>query len=226
MKQKKFTNDNILKGMEVQKKYQVIETFLYGTFNVTNTSQPSMTKANYIGAYDALNRLKMLEKVIENDIKSLNPKDIDVVDILGKREKELSYFIFSIALENYPYRFNDINKKYSTYLKVMSLEDKYPLDERKKDLEVIINKIKKTEETIAFLETMEEAFDTNVSIILAKKRELEELKVQYDNQLKIVDFETPEDFAVELYNIAYSKMNQMKEMATSKIEYLERILEV
>ena len=203
MKQKKFTHDNILKRMEVQTKYQVIETFLYGTFNVTNTSHPSMTKANYIGAYDALNRLKMLEKVIENDIKSLNLKDIDVVDILGKSEKELSDFIFSIAIKKCPYKFNDIKKKYSTYLKVMSLEDKYPLDERKKDLEVIMNKIKKTEETIVCLETMEEAFDTNVSIILTKKRELEELKVQYENQLQIVDFETPEDFAVEFYNMAY-----------------------
>lgn len=96
----------------------------------------------------------------------------------------------------------------------------------KKDLEVIMNKIKKTEETIVCLETMEEAFDTNVSIILTKKKELEELKVQYENQLQIVDFETPEDFAVEFYNMAYSKMNEMKEIATSKIEYLERVLEV
>ena len=189
-----------------------------------NTSHPDITKRNYIASYDTLSRLRILEKVVENDINSLNLKDIDVSDILGERKSKLSCFIYSELNERYPYDLVNFNKRYLTYLKVMALEDKYPLEERKKDLEEILNKIKKTEETIEYLEATEDAFDTNMSIILRRKRELEELKVQYEEQLQIINVETPKDLAVYIFNKVYSEMKRVKGMITSKIEYLERTL--
>lgn len=226
MKSNKEMLIKLLKEMEMRKKYTGIKAYVYGSINVTNDSNPNVTKANYIGAYEALNTLKMLERTVDEDIKAFKLSDLDIKDIFTKREKEISQYIYGTFFESNPYRWNDIQKKYALYLKIKKLEKVYPIEQRKKDLQDKANEIERLEEIIMHLEASEDAFDTSLSMVYSKKRQLEQLKREYAEQEQLVNFETPEDLAVELYNTVYSKMNEIKELILNKINYLERVLEV
>lgn len=216
----------VLNKKTMEKKHDLIKCYLESIFSLTNESLPSMTKANIIGSLKVLETLKDLEKVVEEDINSLKLNHVDVEDILGERKKGISNYIY-LTIYNYGlHKYFDIKKTYEKYLKITSLEDIYPLEQRKLELEDKNVEIKKVEEIILRLDAAGDAFDKDISLAFMYKAKLINLKREYDELSELIEYKTIEDIQLEIYNLVHYKMRQLLTIIKHKIEYLERVMEI
>lgn len=208
----------VLKGKNLIGKYDAIESFLFSTFNVTNSALPNMTKANPIMAVIVLEELKELDVTIEKDIQSINLNDIDVIDITTNRKNELSRFIYNLLLTTNVYGYKRIEDDLRAYDKSQKLEKVYPISKRRERLEELKVEIEKVEDMVNAI--------SEVDAVLGKSysKKLSDLQREHEAIEETIYVKSIDVITEEAYSMVMARINGIREIVVGKVELLERVL--
>lgn len=215
LKTEELTIATVLRGKNLEQKYRAIDIFLNSTFPVTNTALPQFAKNNEIMGMVVLRELKELVPVVEEDIQGLTIKDIDVNDIVGDKENEISRLIHSL-LCGYPY--TGICNDYKVYKKYEKLNEVFPIEARKLKVEQLKGEIDRVQKSI---ETIMEVDSGLAKSYISKKADLER---EYNALQETLYCKSLAEIRLQAYGSLIYRLENFKEVIENKIEFLERVL--
>lgn len=195
-------------------RYKEINRFRYSIFKITNPAIPNEVRDNPILAKIVLDKLKELREEIKNDIDNLTIAMVDIADIFGERELDVSGLLLSEVA------FVDLvegtRKQYTNYLKGKNLEEIFPLVDRKKKAKELEKEIENLSLTIESLEEIEPK--------LASSQKEKKVKLQEELMAleETFDFISLEEIRPNVFVRLHGYLGNILSDIASKIAFIER----
>lgn len=196
-------------------KYRKINKFRYSTFRVTNQGTADEIRLNSILAEIVLQKYKELADEVATDIDNISIDMIDVEDVVGIREQEISELI---AREICGYNFGHVKSKYEQYLKCQKLDKVFSMEERRKTLDKINSEIEKLEFTISSLEEIEPV------LVISQKQKLKGLLKEKQAIEETLDTISLEEIQSSLFCSVRSYLQSIFNDIEERIDRIERYL--
>lgn len=215
LKTEELTVATILREKNLEEKYRTIDVFLNSIFSITNTALPQVAKQSEIMSMIVLRELKELVAVVEEDIKGISIKEIDVNDIVGAKESEVSRLVYSL-LCGYPY--TGICNDYKAFKKYEQLNEVFSLEERQAKVEQLKAEIDRVQKSI---ETMMEIDSVLAKSYISKKANLER---EYNALQETLYYKSLEEIRLHTYGSLIYRLENFKEVIGNRIEFLEGVL--
>lgn len=194
-------------------RYREINRFRYSIFKITNPAIPNEVRENPILAQIVLDKLKELREEIKNDIDNLAIDMIDIADILGERESEVSEII---ANEVMLFELETTRNNYRNYLKAQRLNEIFPLGDRKKKAEELEKEINNLSLTIEALEKIEP------KLVASQREKLLKLEDELMALEETFDFVSIEDIKANVFVRLHGYLGNVLSDIDSKIAFIER----
>lgn len=203
------------KEITMLERYRKINKFRYSTFRVTNQGTADEIRLNSILAEIVLQKYKELADEVATDIDNISIDMIDVEDVVGIREQEISELI---AREICGYNFGHVTSKYEQYLKCQKLDEVFSMEERRKTLDKINSEIEKLEATVSSLEEIEPV------LIISQKQKLKGLLKEKQALEETLDTISLEDIQSSLFCSVRSYLQSIFNDIEERIDRIERYL--
>lgn len=203
------------KEITMLERYRKINKFRYSTFRVTNQGTADEIRLNSILAEIVLQKYKELADEVATDINNISIDMIDVKDVVGIREKEISELI---AREICGYNFGHVTSKYEQYLKCQKLDKVFSMEERRKTLDKINSEIEKLEVTVSSLEEIEPV------LVISQKQKLKGLLKEKQALEETLDTISLEDIQSSLFCSVRSYLQSIFNDIEERIDRIERYL--
>lgn len=204
----------LLKNMTLTKRYETIQQYRQGAFKVLNPALPQLVRTDILLSTSSLEVLKEIEAVIKQDVKSLKIEDIKLEDILKRNyQNELSELInTTVCLWLMP----SIQSDYNACIKAEKLEQVYPIEQRKRELDQLEKEIDTIEESIEVLKSID------VNLVQAQVDRVEQLRNQREAIKRTLSYKTKEEIKLELYGCTHRYLETILGGVQANINHLER----
>lgn len=194
-------------------RYREINRFRYSIFKVTNPAVPTEVRENPILAGIVLDKLKELREETQQDIDNIVIDMIDIEDILGERESEVSGLL---ANEVMLFELETTRKQYKNYLKAQKLDEIFPLADRKKKAEELEKEINNLTLTIESLEEIEP------KLVASQKDKVGKLQEELMALEETFEFVSIEEIRSNVFVRLHGYLGNILNDINSKIAFIER----
>lgn len=208
-----MTKEKTKNNKRMIERYRNMNRFKYGIFRVCNPAIPTEVRENSILAGIVLDKLKELKKEIQEDIEAISITSIDIEDILGSVNSEISELL---AREICLFDLAGIKNQYENYLKAERLNSIFPLADREnriKELEKQINNLKLTIDSLEEIEP---------SLALTQKEKVKNLLKEKDALEETLHFISLDDIKANLFVRLHSFLLSLLNDFDDKIDFIER----
>ncbi|MFR2528091.1 MAG: hypothetical protein ACLS9F_10585 [Clostridium paraputrificum] len=133
---KEQTGAELIRYMELKDRFNSVNNFIQDISVITNPST-KRAERDLILATIVLDSLKSVQDIVDEDI-NITAEDIDIMDLFGDKNKEISRHIYQNFISPYVM----LKKDYERLNKAKELDSKISEVERRKRIQEIKNEIK------------------------------------------------------------------------------------